>query len=689
MGTSKLFLIVISGLGIIGTTAFGQRTLTWQSVSSVDWGTAGNWYDESLAGPAASPPAAGDIVVVDSSRGAVVNVVVSTGGAACVSVTVSNGFTLSIEGADGSLVVGDGISGNNDVDVKDGGQISNRSTASSGYPFALLKSSVDRFRLGVGGWYVHNTARSFSTPFPAGACDFDAESTFMFGQASNAAIPASGRTYGNLLLTSTGTKAFSTSGSQPVTIAGTLTIGGAGVSLTFGTTGAYSIKNILVDGGTLSFGSASNIVNISGNVTNNGTLTFSPSGRVHVTGTSSFAGTNPIMFPNGFAIMDGASVSLQTEITVSDTLDLSGGSVSIGDVNMRLEGVAIVGGNGRCIVTNGTGMVTRLMKGGETFEYPLGPTGDLFDPVSIALASGDSAEVYGVRVNSGPVQGLPDPLAAVKCTWVITEFVPGGSHALLELGWQVGQEGPRFDRARAILLRQNGVQWVDAGTGGITGQGPFRFTSGTPTLEFSAFCVGTLMALPVEITSFVGFLRENHGVQLEWDTESEINNFCFEVERACGSEAPFRIISPQIPGAGTTLMRHRYEYFDAFPGPGKWIYRLRQTDLDGSAHFYDPDTVEITMNRAIDTEGRMELFQNYPNPFNPVTEILFYLPEEGRTKLEVFDILGNRIVTLVDRTLSPGHHRLIFDASTCASGAYILRIEQGRWSTTKRMMVLR
>jgi hypothetical protein len=161
------------------------------------------------------------------------------------------------------------------------------------------------------------------------------------------------------------------------------------------------------------------------------------------------------------------------------------------------------------------------------------------------------------------------------------------------------------------------------------------------------------------------------------------------VERSGGNGAPFRVISPQIPGAGTTLDPHHYEFLDEDPGTGKKFYRLRQTDLDGTIHVNEPVGIETDSSRPIDPPDRIALFQNYPNPFNPVTEVLFYLPNGGPTKLEVFDVLGNRVVTLVDKVMPAGYHRSIFEASKLASGGYILRIEQGRWMGTRRMMLLK
>ena len=69
------------------------------------------------------------------------------------------------------------------------------------------------------------------------------------------------------------------------------------------------------------------------------------------------------------------------------------------------------------------------------------------------------------------------------------------------------------------------------------------------------------------------------------------------------------------------------------------------------------------------------LDQNYPNPFNPTTTIQFTLPEASRVTLKLFDILGRELVTLVDKELATGVHKVLFDATDFASGVYFYRIQ--------------
>ncbi len=88
-----------------------------------------------------------------------------------------------------------------------------------------------------------------------------------------------------------------------------------------------------------------------------------------------------------------------------------------------------------------------------------------------------------------------------------------------------------------------------------------------------------------------------------------------------------------------------------------------------------------------------ELRQNFPNPFNPLTTIEFVLAERADVKLTIHDVLGRVVAHLVDATLEPGVHRLVWDGDGCASGVYYCRLETfgtsaGTRSTQTRKMLL-
>ncbi len=83
------------------------------------------------------------------------------------------------------------------------------------------------------------------------------------------------------------------------------------------------------------------------------------------------------------------------------------------------------------------------------------------------------------------------------------------------------------------------------------------------------------------------------------------------------------------------------------------------------------------------------LHQNYPNPFNPGTTIRYSLPKATQVTLNIYDMLGRRVATVVDDFHNAGSHQRYFDASHLSSGMYFYRIEAGEFVEVKKMMYVR
>jgi hypothetical protein len=97
-----------------------------------------------------------------------------------------------------------------------------------------------------------------------------------------------------------------------------------------------------------------------------------------------------------------------------------------------------------------------------------------------------------------------------------------------------------------------------------------------------------------------------------------------------------------------------------------------------------------TEDEAIDIPDQITLNQNYPNPFNPTTTIGFNLPGNTTVNLTVYNVMGQRVATLIaNQTLNAGSHSIQFDANNLASGLYIYRLTTGDQSFNKRMLLLK
>jgi hypothetical protein len=90
---------------------------------------------------------------------------------------------------------------------------------------------------------------------------------------------------------------------------------------------------------------------------------------------------------------------------------------------------------------------------------------------------------------------------------------------------------------------------------------------------------------------------------------------------------------------------------------------------------------------SIDMPSTYLLQQNYPNPFNPSTTILFSIPTSEFVTLKVYDVLGREVATLVNENLSAGSYSYNFDAKNLTSGVYLYKLQAGKYSETKKMIL--
>ncbi len=88
--------------------------------------------------------------------------------------------------------------------------------------------------------------------------------------------------------------------------------------------------------------------------------------------------------------------------------------------------------------------------------------------------------------------------------------------------------------------------------------------------------------------------------------------------------------------------------------------------------------------------AEFNLSQNYPNPFNAITKIAYALPVKSNVTIEIFDLLGRLVNTLVNNEpKDPGYYTITFDATNLASGLYFYRIEAGKFIDTKKMLIIK
>ncbi|MBN1352363.1 T9SS type A sorting domain-containing protein [candidate division KSB1 bacterium] len=190
----------------------------------------------------------------------------------------------------------------------------------------------------------------------------------------------------------------------------------------------------------------------------------------------------------------------------------------------------------------------------------------------------------------------------------------------------------------------------------------------------------------VELGNFSAEIIENGHVKLTWETSFEKNNYGFHVLRSSLEDDGYSQINSSVIGATEDM---RYEFVDHSVQAGRtYYYKLEDVDFSGRK------TAHHSIKVFIERPTSFAVTQNYPNPFNPRTKIQYQLPEASDVRLVIFNLLGQKVCTLVSRHQQAGYHTVVWDGKdeygmNVASGIYIYIIQAGEFRATKRMVLLK
>jgi len=224
-----------------------------------------------------------------------------------------------------------------------------------------------------------------------------------------------------------------------------------------------------------------------------------------------------------------------------------------------------------------------------------------------------------------------------------------------------------------------GVGYRNDGVGGSMISSPMAVMFGT-----------NQAALPVELSSFTA-IGKGRDINLNWETKTEINSSKFIIERSSVNDLWSSVGT--INAAGNSNTPKQYSFSDCKLNSGKYNYRLKIVDFDGSVKY------SAVVEGNIELPKTYQLSQNYPNPFNPSTRIDYQLPMDARVTIELYSITGEMVAELFNNEQSAGYYTLDVNSSSLhknlASGVYIYRMvafdktNGNNFVNVKKMMMLK
>lgn len=176
------------------------------------------------------------------------------------------------------------------------------------------------------------------------------------------------------------------------------------------------------------------------------------------------------------------------------------------------------------------------------------------------------------------------------------------------------------------------------------------------------------------------------------------NAILFEIGSSASEIATALYAAPNknlgLSPAGNFIDKQYLPLVGDYNGDGKLNF-LGYQPYDGNfrdtpIYLFELDNIPVSLEQELeDSPSSFSLNQNYPNPFNPSTNISFTIPQATNVEISVYNMLGQKVSTLVNSRYLQGKHTISFDASNLASGIYLYRIKSNDFISTKRMTLIK
>jgi hypothetical protein len=204
---------------------------------------------------------------------------------------------------------------------------------------------------------------------------------------------------------------------------------------------------------------------------------------------------------------------------------------------------------------------------------------------------------------------------------------------------------------------------------------------------------------PTRIRTFAA-TRSRGGINLNWTADANSENFGFDLYRSDREAGDYQLVNPEvIQPSATASDLHEYAFEDTQVEAGQtYFYQLADVGIEGNTTFYGP--VDATTSASgVGKAGKnaaqdYQLTAAYPNPFNGSAMIQYHLPQTGFVRIELFNLLGQKVRTLLAANQTSGSHQLQWNANddygqVVSSGVYFIQMIVNDFKTQQRILYLK
>jgi len=413
--------------------------------------------------------------------------------------------------------------------------------------------------------------------------------------------------------------------------------------------------------------------------------------------TMSYTGSNNTVFDGGITLGSGPYAAMLCRRKLSSNADI--GNMSAAAILTVSSGTTVTPmarnnevSSKTCTLEHATLVLVKIDGSGASSEatshasmaVTSGLSQGLLSTNSQITASGFSNQLTDVGRWSYSSNRL-SPIGVTAGTYLVTYYTSFSSSAPSSIDFAVQKGGSDV----AVLTTQRSTSSGGiSDNGAVGGCGILTVSAASDVISFSLVDRGSSspeltvnsafvsltrimesspIALPVELTSFTAHIIDQH-VDLRWRTETELQNYGFDVERS--TDLSFWDLIGFVPGSGNSATPRNYHFTDAsLPTAEKIHYRLRQRDKDGTEVL--SSTVMVDLSR---TELALNLAA-FPHPMHSSAVLHLTLPALSRVRLALYDLAGREQILLLDGEELHGRHAVTLSAEHLPAGLYVARLQ--------------